>query len=138
MLFKKILFFIFIVVLTSTINAKDQTKIGFGFDRDFGLVGSLNSLNLFVGNRGVAIDKIVNKDSLDIDADIEIEGPVYWYIGVGGFLDWENGLGARLPIGIEWYFADNMDAYIQVIPNFKIVDKTKFGLGGGLVIRYKF
>ena len=131
-----LLFFLclFAFLYVNAADAKDNQKIGFGYDRSFGIAVSLGQFNGFIGNSGIALDRVVKKNLLDV----EIEGPVYWYFSVGGFLDWNNGLGARLPVGVNWYFAENLDAYLQLIPTLKVIDKTQFGLGSAIVVRYKF
>ena len=61
-----------------------------------------------------------------------------WYIGGGGYIDWEDDFGARAPVGAEIKFAKNVDAYAQAIPRVRINDKIKFGLGLGIGVRYIF
>jgi hypothetical protein len=43
-----------------------------------------------------------------------------------------------MPIGLEAVFAKKLDAYVQIIPEFKLVDDVQFGLGAGFGVRYKF
>ena len=116
------------------VNGKESVKLGFGYDRDFGIVGSIGRIRGFLGNEGVAIDKIVKSKSLDVD----IEGSLYWYIGAGGYLNWNDSFGARFPVGLDWYFAQDLDTYLQLIPHMQIKEKAKFGLDSAIVIRFKF
>jgi len=109
-------------------------KLGFGFDRGLGVVGSLGKLNGFVGNDGVAIDYVLNKNTLKI----EVDAPVFWYVAAGGYGDWDGDAGVRLPVGAELYFAKNLDAYAQVIPRLRVNHSAKFGLDFGIGVRYQF
>ena len=115
-------------------NALSGIKLGFGFDRGFGVVGSIENLNGFIGNDGASIDYIFKKDSLNI----EMPGSVLWYIGGGGYGDWDGDIGVRLPIGAEWYFAKNLDAYAQLMPRLRVNKDAKFGLDAAIGVRYQF
>ena len=137
-----ILSFICAVLLIATAYAEDNAlqgiKLGFGFDRDFGITGAIGDFNGFLGNDGVAVDYIFVKQKLD-EAN-----PLYWYVGGGGFIDWDGDFGARLPVGGELYFAENFDAYAQLIPrlrfnnNSKDNRRTNFGLDFAIGVRYQF
>jgi len=61
--------FISVVLLTSTVFVEDSAaegiKLGFGFDRDFGVVAQFHGdVNGFIGNKGAAIDFLFVKDKL--------------------------------------------------------------------------
>ncbi len=113
-------------------NAQKGIKLGFGFDRDFGITGTIGKFNGFLGNEGVAVDYIFMKKKLDKT------NPLYWYIGGGGYGDWDGDFGARLPIGGEIYFAENLDAYAQIIPRLRLNNNSDFGLDFGIGVRYQF
>ena len=102
-----LLHFICVLMLTSTVHAEDAPlkgiKLGFGFDRGFGVVGTMGKFNGFIGNDGVSVDYIFKKEKLNTDAST----PLYWYIGGGGYGDWDGDFGVRLPLGGEIYFAKN-------------------------------
>jgi hypothetical protein len=130
--------FICALMLIGTVHAEEKPlkgiKLGFGFDRGFGIVGTMGKFNGFIGNDGVAVDYILNKETLKL----EVDGPVFWYVGAGGYGDWDGDLGVRLPVGAEWYFAENLDAYAQVIPRLRVNHNAKFGLDFGIGVRYQF
>lgn len=130
---------IFVLMLIGTAQAEDSVlkgvKLGFGFDRGFGITGSMGKFNGFLGNDGFAVDYIFNKAALKVDVD----APVLWYIGVGGYGDWGDGdLGVRMPVGVEVTFAERVDAYAQVIPRFRFNNNADFGLDVGIGVRYAF
>lgn len=116
-------------------------KLGFGVDRGLGVVGSISRLNGSIGNKGFAIDYIFQKDVLNI----ELPGSTYWYLGGGGYHDWDDrhdknddDTGIRLPIGAEWVFADRLDAFAQVMPRLRLNNNTSFGLDLAIGVRYSF
>ena len=109
-------------------------KLGFGFDRGFGITGAIGKLNGFIGNDGVSIDYIFNKERLNVDANV----PVFWYVGAGGYGDWDGDLAVRLPVGIQVDFAKRVDGYAQIMPRFRFNNNTDFGLDFGIGVRYQF
>jgi hypothetical protein len=111
-------------------NASQGFKLGFGFDRDFGILGSLGNLNGFIGNDGVSVDYIFSKDKLNPQMD--------WYIAAGGYGDWDGELGVRLPVGAELGFAKSWDAFAQIMPRLKVDHDAKFGLDASIGVRYQF
>jgi len=109
-------------------------KLGFGFDRGFGITGAIGKLNGFIGNDGVSIDYIFHRNNLNVDANV----PVFWYVGVGGYGDWDGDLGIRLPVGIQVNFAKRVDGYAQIMPRFRFNNNTDFGLDFAAGVRYLF
>jgi len=116
-------------------NALQGVKLGFGYDMGFGMTAQLDKFNGFIGNDGLAVDYVIVKEKIEnIDSTI----PFQWYIGAGGFVEWDGDLGGRVPVGIEASFATGWDVYAQIIPDLEIVDDFKFGVGAGLGVRYQF
>lgn len=115
-------------------NALAGVKLGFAVDRGFGVIASLKQFNLFVGNDGAAVDYLLKKDSLKTD----LKGPTYWYVGGGVYADWDSDRGVRLPVGAEWHFAKELDAFAELIPNLRVNNNAKFGLDAAVGVRYQF
>ena len=144
--FKFSVYFICTLLFAGMVAAEENKlkgiKLGFGVDRGFGVIGTMGDFNGFLGNKGVAVDYIFVKKKLDK------VNPVYWYVGGGGFVDWDGDFGARLPVGGEFYFAKQLDVYAQVIPRLRISndhdkndknhDSADFGLDFGIGVRYQF
>ena len=136
------LFFICTLMLIGTVHAEENAlkgiKLGFGIDRDFGIVGTMGKFNGFLGNDGVAVDYIFTRKKLD-----EVN-PLYLFVGAGGFVDWDDDFGVRLPVGGEFYFAKNLDVYAQVIPRLRFNNNNRnndiadFDLDFGMGVRYQF
>jgi hypothetical protein len=133
---KKTIFTILCVMsFVSVVHAKDNAlkgvKLGFGFDRDFGIVGSVGKLNGFIGNDGVSVDYIFIKDKLATEID--------WYVGAGGYSDWNGGdTGVRLPVGAELRFSHRLDAFAQLMPRLRVNRSAKFGIDAAIGVRYRF
>ena len=127
---------IFSLLLTGTAYSAPvkNLKLGFGFDRGFGLSASAGDLNGFLGNDGASVDYIFHKQNLDVGANV----PVFWYVGAGGYADWDGDLAVRLPVGVQVNFAERVDGYAQIMPRFRFHHKTDFGLDAALGVRYLF
>lgn len=135
-----------LLVITGSVNAQSNgNRIGFGVDQGLGITGSIANLNLFIGDDGLAADYIFKRDKLKI----EIPGAVKWYIGVGVYHEWDKDdeTGVRLPVGVEWYFVDRLDVYLQLAPKLgykdndgrgKDNDRLDFGVDAAIGIRYSF
>lgn len=129
---------IFLLSLVASVHAEESTikgaKLGFGYDRGLGITGLYNNLNGFIGNDGIAVDYLFFRQKLTVD----IDAPMHWHFGAGGYIDWEDDLGVRAPVGAEIQFTENIDAYAQAIPRLRINDSAKFGLGFSIAVRYIF
>ncbi len=115
-------------------NPLQGVRLGFAFDRGFGLTATKDDFNGFIGNDGFALDYIVRKEPLKL----ELQGEMQWYLGGGGYLDWDGDFGARLPVGAEWHFSRDFDLYVQVMPGLQFADDFKFVLDAALGVRYQF
>ncbi len=138
----------------SYINNSDY-KIGFAFDRGASFAAQLfNTVNLSLGNDGIAGDYLILTDD-----KFNQKLPFTWYVGVGGFYDWDktchdgcgywnNGIhyrdsdhyfrdfGVRAPFGLDWNFASRWDTYIQLAPVINVADDFELEFQGAIGIRY--
>ncbi|MGF1756311.1 hypothetical protein L4C33_22335, partial [Vibrio makurazakiensis] len=90
-------------------------EIGMAIDQQLSVVVELDSQYRFtVGNDGAAFDYIIKR------GDIEAEIPVSWYVGVGGWAEWDDQFGARVPLGVKVNFHDGWNAYAQVHPELNL------------------
>lgn len=68
-------------------------------------------------------------------------GKLPLYIGIGGrvILADDPEFGVRIPVGIDYLFADApIDVFLEIVPILDLSPETDFGVGGGLGIRYWF
>ncbi len=130
--------FVMVVLSVGVVQAEENLlkgiKLGFGFDRGLGVVGSVGKLNGFIGNDGVSVDYILMKNKVNGENPRDM----YWYVAGGGFGDWDGDFGVRLPVGGEIYFEENLDAYAQVIPRLRVNNDARFGLDFSIGVRYQF
>jgi len=65
--------------------------------------------------------------------------PVYYGIGASVVLASSVGVGIRIPIGLEYVFADApFDIFLEIVPMLAVVSGTSFGVNAGLGARYFF
>ena len=91
-------------------------------------------LNGLIGNDGAFVDYVLKKEEFKSEEPT----PLYWFVGAGGYGDWDGDFGVRLPVGGEIYFAKNLDAYAQLIPRLRVNNDAKFGLDFAAGVRYQF
>ena len=68
-------------------------------------------------------------------------GKLPLYIGIGGrvVLADDPSFGIRIPIGIDYLFADApIDVFLELVPILDLSPETDIGVGGGIGIRYWF
>ncbi|WP_261815626.1 hypothetical protein [Vibrio gallicus] len=108
-------------------------KLGMGFDQGLSVVAKFEDRFAFtIGNDGMAFDYHIVTGSFDQDV------PFDWYVGAGGWYEWDDDFGLRVPLGLDWNFAPNWNAYGQISPEWQIHDKSKLKFGAGIGITYRF
>ena len=129
--------------LIGTAQAEDAPlkgiKLGFGFDQGFSVVGNAGNINAALGDKGVAIDYLFLRGDLKLDGTLKPD----WFIGGGGFFEWDGDFGVRMPIGAELDFAKRFDAYAAFIPRLRFNNNdsnnsSDFGLDFAIGVRYQF
>ncbi|WP_394248273.1 hypothetical protein [Vibrio profundi] len=132
----KLTLFVSALLITSPfVQASDSAdlEIGMAIDQQLSVVVELESKYRFtVGNEGTAFDYIIKRG--DIEADI----PVSWFVGVGGWAEWDDQFGARVPLGVKVNFHDGWNAYAQVHPELNLYKGPELQIGGALGVTYKF
>ena len=132
------LILITVMIPNAPVQAEESSlkgaRLGLAFDRGFGVIGTVDKFNIFIGNDGAAVDYIFKKDTLKIN----LQGPTYWYVGGGGYADWDSDRGIRLPVGAEWHFVKELDVFAQVMPRLRLNNNARFGLDAAIGLRYQF
>ena len=65
--------------------------------------------------------------------------PIYVGIGARVVLADDPNFGIRIPVGIDYLFADApIDIFLELVPILDLSPSTDFGIGGGIGIRYWF
>lgn len=128
-----------LVASNASAEGSQNFSLGFGFDQGFSVLLQSGDINLAVGDSGIAVDYLFKKGSFDGQ-----NVPFTWYIGAGGWIGWDNHgdeFGARLPLGLDWNFADKWDAYGQLHPELNYnthTDDFDLDLGAAIGVRYSF
>ena len=115
----------------------DPTGISFKY-----WMGSKNAVDAGVAWSFQGVDAIgVHTDYLwhswlDVD-----KGRLALYYGVGAKL-WvgdATGLGVRIPVGLNYLFADApLDLFVEIVPALSLIPDTDFNGNGGLGVRFYF
>ena len=109
-------------------------SIGMAVDQQLSVVVELDSSYRFtIGNDGAAFDYILQR------GEFEGNTPVSWYVGVGGWSEWEGKeFGARVPLGLKWDISRGWEMYGQVHPELNLYSGPELQIGGALGIKYNF
>lgn len=68
-------------------------------------------------------------------------GQLPLYYGIGGRLKLgaDNTVGIRIPVGLNYIFANApLDVFLEIVPVLDLLPGTEFDLNGGIGIRYFF
>jgi hypothetical protein len=129
---KLLLVSIFILLSSLSSFAKADMKLGIALDMDLSLVAQIDRYNLVLGDRGFAVDYLIKIGQFDNKT------PLSWYFSGGGWAEWDDGFGVRVPVGISWYFAKDWDLYGQVQPVANFDDGFNFSVDGAIGVRFSF
>ncbi|MFA7568040.1 MAG: hypothetical protein WCY01_13520 [Alkalispirochaeta sp.] len=132
---------VLVVVLFVVVLAPAAADVGAGV-----ILGSPTGVSVLVDNR-VALAAAWNiNNRLHLHADVwllnrTLADPIDWYLGVGGkvlLLSDDVYVGARLPLGLQWYVLPNLELFGEVVPGLQVVPSTGFDIDAGLGIRIHF
>lgn len=113
-------------------HAKDLA-VGMAVDQQLSVVVELDSQYRFIlGNQGAAFDYIFKR------GDFNGEVPLNWYVGLGGWAEWDDDFGVRLPLGVDFQLSKGWQLYGQVHPQLNLYKGPELEVGGALGIKYQF
>lgn len=146
---KKLLLLSFVALCSLNIFSQDK---GLGLGLVFGEPTGL-SAKLWTSDR-TALDAAVawslTGQWMHVQADLLMhnydifevsEGALPLYYGLGAFLGLatELGLGARVPLGLDYQFEGApVDIFAELAPGISLLPDIRFYLGGGIGVRYFF
>ncbi|UJF17463.1 hypothetical protein L0B53_01455 [Vibrio sp. SS-MA-C1-2] len=113
----------------------NEIAMGIGFDRGLGGIIEYKKNKVSFGNDGIAYDYRLATAPIGDDSHSVLFD---WYIGVGGWADWDDGFGPRVPIGIEADFQNNLRAYFQVNPGVDLESNVDFDVSAAFGVTYRF
>ena len=75
-------------ISSNSIAAEDPNiSVGLGYDQDLSVIFDLNStFRMTAGNDGMAMDYVIKR------GDIESETDINWFLGAGGYYEWDDDL----------------------------------------------
>ncbi|MGD8108998.1 hypothetical protein [Vibrio sp. TRT 17S01] len=133
---RKVLAMAFIVACGTAVAAEQEAtslSVGMAVDQQLSVVAELNEQYRFIlGNEGVAFDYIIAR------GHFEEHQPLSWYVGAGGWAEWKNDFGMRVPLGLSYQISKGWDAYAQVQPELNLYKGPELQIGGALGIKYTF
>ena len=148
---KSIVFFVLTVVLLRADALAQSSGFGLGI-----ILGEPTGISgkLWTG-KSTAIDGAIawssgKNSALHLHADYLLhnfnlfkveKGKLPLYYGIGGRVNLQNdtSVGVRIPVGINYIFANApFDIFLEIVPLLDLVPNTEFRLNAGLGVRYFF
>ncbi len=139
---KKIIYisiFIFMLIIPTASFAKQGLGI---------VLGEPTGLSYKAGNLAIGLGWSFASDKDRIDTTIDwwlinkdFVEMMNWYLGIGikgKFGKDTVGIGVRVPIGIQWWIADELELFAELAPGMSLVPDTSPDLSGGIGLRYYF
>ncbi|MDF5607505.1 hypothetical protein P3745_25465, partial [Vibrio parahaemolyticus] len=105
------------LVSSTAMAASEPTdlSVGMAVDQQLSVVVELdNKYRGIIGNDGMAFDYIAKRGTFDQNM------PVTWYVGVGGWYEWDDEFGVRVPLGVNWDLSRGWDLYGQIHPELDL------------------
>lgn len=107
--------------------------VGLAVDQQLSVVVELDEQYRFIiGNQGAAFDYIAKTGQFDT------EEPIEWYVGLGGWGEWDDGFGVRVPLGVNYQVSQGWQIYGQVQPELDMHKGWELGIGAAAGAKYHF
>jgi hypothetical protein len=160
---KKIILFTFLFfIYASVINEihaqgqNDPQRFGLGImiGEPTGITGKywMNSTNALAGGVAWSFRGPSHRRSSNIHLHLDYQahnfnlfnveqGTMGFYYGIGGRLrtGGDANIGVRIPLGLNYLFADNpLEIYFEIVPILDLMPQTDLAGNGGIGIRYYF
>lgn len=114
-------------------NGTSDLAVGMAVDQQLSVVVEIdNTYRGIIGNDGMAFDYIAKRGTFDQNV------PVTWYVGVGGWYEWDDEFGVRVPLGVNWDLSQGWDVYAQLHPELDLYKGVDLQLGGAVGVKYSF
>lgn len=114
-------------------NEPANLSVGMAVDQQLSVVVEVdNKYRGIIGNDGMAFDYIAKRGAFDLNM------PITWYVGVGGWYEWDDEFGIRVPLGVNWDLSKGWDVYAQIHPELDLYKGPDLQLGGAVGVKYSF
>ncbi|MFD1217696.1 hypothetical protein [Microbulbifer celer] len=124
----------------SQANSNSELGLGVAYDLGAGVTAQYHGTSVFVNSDALAVDMRIQNFHND-------RGTLNGYVDLGGFFEGadnhhhDDRAGVRLPVGLNFGLAPNLQVYIQAVPHFAFSDNDRdegFGVDGALGLRIRF
>lgn len=114
-------------------NQPADLAVGMAVDQQLSVVVEIDkTYRGIIGNDGMAFDYIAKRGSFDQSV------PVTWYVGVGGWYEWDDEFGLRVPLGVNWDLSQGWDVYAQIHPELDLYKGADLQVGEAVGVKYSF
>ncbi|EJR0681198.1 hypothetical protein NX625_003093 [Vibrio parahaemolyticus] len=114
-------------------NEPANLSVGMAVDQQLSVVVEVdNKYRGIIGNDGMAFDYIAKRGAFDQNM------PITWYVGFGGWYEWDDEFGIRVPLGVNWDLSKGWDVYAQIHPELDLYKGPDLQLGGAVGVKYSF
>ncbi|HHJ3241442.1 TPA: hypothetical protein ACQJOV_002516 [Vibrio parahaemolyticus] len=114
-------------------NEPANLSVGMAVDQQLSVVVEVdNKYRGIIGNDGMAFDYIAKRGAFDQNM------PITWYVGGGGWYEWDDEFGIRVPLGVNWDLSKGWDVYAQIHPELDLYKGPDLQLGGAVGVKYSF
>ncbi|EGR1699991.1 hypothetical protein HYN73_19650 [Vibrio parahaemolyticus] len=114
-------------------NEPANLSVGMAVDQQLSVVVEVdNKYRGIIGNDGMAFDYIAKRGAFNLNM------PITWYVGVGGWYEWDDEFGIRVPLGVNWDLSKGWDVYAQIHPELDLYKGPDLQLGGAVGVKYSF
>ncbi|EOV6283035.1 hypothetical protein ACOQ0N_002911 [Vibrio parahaemolyticus] len=114
-------------------NEPANLSVGMAVDQQLSVVVEVdNKYRGIIGNDGMAFDYIAKRGAFDQNM------PITWYVGAGGWYEWDDEFGIRVPFGVNWDLSKGWDVYAQIHPELDLYKGPDLQLGGAVGVKYSF
>ncbi len=114
-------------------NSVSDLAVGMAMDQQLSVVVEIDkTYRGIVGNDGLAFDYIVKRGTFEQNI------PITWYVGAGGWYEWGDEFGIRVPLGVNWDISNGWDLYAQLHPQLDLYQGANLQLGGAIGVKYNF
>ena len=118
---------------------KSGFDAGIAYDMELGITAQNKGFTFFVSGDAFAVDyRLENFYNRGKSLVLYIDGGAFIEQYKGNDPDRDDRVGIRLPIGIGFGLARDLEGYIQAVPSLDFSNDEDFDVDGALGVRYRF
>lgn len=118
---------------------KSGFDAGIAYDMDLGVTAQYSRFSFFISGDALAVDyRIENFYNREKTLVLYIDGGAFIEEYDGNNPDRDDRVGIRVPIGVGFGLAKDLEAYIQAVPSIDFSNDEDFEIDGAMGVRYRF